>query len=220
MAEIFRILGRNRGLSGKAGTREPDIAVAPARRWALGVMVVASAGALLATSAPVENMYNFEVASEEWRTTLTPSAPAARYLVRAQVTALGPEGVDTTRTALATVHAVVSANADTPRPFVRVRLGEPGNANASLASAESSLRLAQPLRFTGNCADPGKDTPCTAELELDFDFEHPSALSADAIVSIGWTIDFESTVPKPKGGEGQESLAAPWTIEIDTIAEP
>ena len=206
----------------------------PARNWALGLMIVASAGALLATSDVEHPTYNFEVSSEGPRATLSASAPQTHYLVRARVTALGPKDVDTTESALAKVHGTISASASAPgndagagptsagasgtvdgaSPFVQVRFGAEGQ-GSNAVTALTSFQLSRPLQFTGNCAQPEQGTPCQAELELDFALTQLNALPADSTLSIAWSVDFEARAFKPKdAGNADERLAAPWTIEL------
>src|SRR3954452_19279037 len=88
-----------------------DIAVAPERHWALGFMIVASAGALLATSAIEQPVYSFEKSSDGPSAMLSLSEPRARYLLRLRVNARGPEQVDTTESARATVHGTIVSSA-------------------------------------------------------------------------------------------------------------
>jgi hypothetical protein len=214
---------------------EPDIAVASARSWALGLMIAASASALLATSDPDKHaIFSFETTSDGPRATLSASEPQARYLVRARVTALGPDRVDTTESALATVHGFITSNvgsigadsgagagatADGASPFVRVRFGTSAQASDTV-SALTSFQLSRPLHFTGNCAAPDQGTPCQAEIELDLDLEQPSALPANGSLSIDWSVDFESRGFKPTAGGSDQTIPAPWTLEIVGVGAP
>jgi len=188
-------------------------------------MIIASAAALLATSDPNSyHRYIFEAASDGQRTTLTQSAPHARYLLRVRATALGPEEVDTTSGASATAHGTISTSAEGVSPFVRVRFGASGQASNTVSSdavsALTTFQLSRPLRFTGNCSEPDQGTPCQAELDLSLELEQPSSLPADASVSIEWSVDLESTVSKVAEKDSDESLAAPWTIELFPLTEP
>jgi len=194
-------------------------------------MIVASAAALLATSDPDQlEVYRFETSSDGPRTTLTASVPRARYLVRARVIALGPANSDSTESALATVHGSIapSANANTTgdggSPSVRASFGtktSTGSATQSddAVSALHGFLLSHPPRFSGNCSEPDHGAPCQAELELDLGLEAPSALPVDASIDIDWTVHFESRVFK-KGGDADELIAAPWTIEIVELNAP
>ena|SRR6478735_773022 len=114
MAGRFGIWAPNRGKQPARARHGHDIAVAVgalARQWALAVMIAASAAALLATSAPDEKaVYIFKTSSDGPRATLSASKPQSRYLVRARVTALGPEQVDTTQASHATLHGTITAN--------------------------------------------------------------------------------------------------------------
>jgi len=232
MAGRWRIWARNRGRAPTAAAHGPDIAVAPARRWALGLMIAASAGALLATSDPADphSMYSFEKSSDGPRATLSASKPRARYLVRVRVTELGPEQVDTTESALATVHGTISTSTSTSTtadggtaeggsPFVHVSFGTSAQASDSL-SALTSFQIARPLRFTGNCGQPEQDSSCQAEIELDLDLERTSALPADGSASVDWAVDFESRALKPQESGKDETLEPPWIVEITEIVEP
>jgi len=185
------------------------------------MMVIASAGALLATSPPDRGgAYQFEATSEGQRTTLTAAKPQARYLVRARVTALGPEGVDTTSSAAATVHGTISAtSSEGSSPFVRARFGASGQMSDAV-TALVSFQLSRPLRFMGNCVDLEQSPACQTELELELALEQPSLLTAEESVNISWSVDFESRFFKPSGKDGNESLAAPWTIEIVELTTP
>ena len=208
-------------------------------------MIVASAAALLATSDPDESwVYIFKTSSDGPHATLSVSAPQARYLVRARVTALGPEQVDTTESGRATVHGTITSNTNATgdggasnsgmgdggasnggasngaSPFVRVSFGSSAQASDSV-SALSSFQLSRPLQFTGNCAQPDRDSPCQAELELDLDLLRTSALPADGSLSIDWSVDFESRAFKSKDESGKdETLEAPWTVEIVELEKP
>ncbi len=219
MAGRFRIFRRSRPRSLEGGAAEPDIAVVPVQRWALGLMIVASAGALLATSDPddARAQYSFEKSSAGPASTLSANKPQARYLVRVHVTGLGPEDTDTTESALATVHGtiVASANAtvDSSSPFVAASFGSSAQSGDAI-SALSSFQLSRPLRFTGNCQTPAEGTPCEAESTLEFDIERPSALSAEGSVSVTWTVDFASRAFKPSSGGSGVAIELPWTLEI------
>ena len=212
---------------------EPEIAVARARSWALGLMIAGSAIALLATSDPDKHaIYSFETSSDGPRVALSASEPQARYLLRARVIALGPDRVDTTESPLATVHGSISSDQGTggtdggaggtdggASPFVRVRLGTSAQASNTV-SALTSFQLSRPLHFSGNCAAPDRGAPCQAELELELDLEQPSALPAEGSLSIDWSVDFESRAFKPKTGGSDELIAAPWTIQIVGVETP
>ena len=198
-------------------------------------MIAASAAALLATSAPDKNaVYIFKMSSDGPRATLTASKPQARYLVRARVTARGPEQVDTTESAQATVHGTITANTNamadggatnggatnSASPFVHVSFGSTPQVSSSV-SALSGFQLARPLQFTGNCAQPNQDAPCQAELELDLTLAQTSALANDGSLSIAWTVDFESRAFKSKDAHGDDELVdAPWTVEIVELGKP
>ena len=198
-------------------------------------MIAASAAALLATSAPDKNaVYIFKMSSDGPRATLTASKPQARYLVRARVTARGPEQVDTTESAQATVHGTITANTNAmadggatnggatngASPFVHVSFGSTPQVSSSV-SALSGFQLARPLQFTGNCAQPNQDAPCQAELELDLTLAQTSALANDGSLSIAWTVDFESRAFKSKDAHGDDELVdAPWTVEIVELGKP
>src|SRR6187402_1485922 len=234
MAGRLELWARNRGKQPARSAHEPDIAVAavaPARPWALAAMIAASAAALLATSAPDKNaVYIFKMSSDGPRATLTASKPQARYLVRTRVTARGPEQVDTTESAQATVHGTITANTNAmadggatnggatnggatnggatnggatngASPFVHVSFGSTPQVSSSV-SALSGFQLARPLQFTGNCAQPNQDAPCQAELELDLTLAQTSALANDGSLSIAWTVDFESRAFKSKDAHG------------------
>jgi len=227
---------RKQGRQRLGRTRASDIAVVPARPWALGLMIVASAGALLATSAPHYAVYRFEASSDGPRATLTASKARASYLVRVRVTALGPEGVDTRESALATVHGTITSSGNPSgdpsgnpsgnggsnvgtSPFVQVRFHTPGQASDGIAVL-TSFQLPQSLFFSGDCAKPGEGTPCEAEVQLDFDLKQPSALAADGSLSIDWSVDFESRAFRSNDAKDDETLAAPWSLEIVEIVEP
>ena len=198
-------------------------------------MIAASAAALLATSAPDKNaVYIFKMSSDGPRATLTASKPQARYLVRTRVTARGPEQVDTTESAQATVHGTITANTNAmadggatnggatngASPFVHVSFGSTPQVSSSV-SALSGFQLARPLQFTGNCAQPNQDAPCQAELELDLTLAQTSALANDGSLSIAWTVDFESRAFKSKDAHGDDELVdAPWTVEIVELGKP
>jgi len=203
-------------------------------------MLLASAGALLATSDVEHPVYRFEKSSDGPRAVLSVSQPNARFLLRVRVDALGPEQVDTRESALATVHGTIASSTDTnagagggpsasagagtdagsggTSPFVSVRFGESEQASDAIA-ALTSFNLARPLHFSGDCAKPDQGAACQAELELDFDLTSPSALKADESLSIEWSVDFEARAFKPNGGSDVTS-EAPWTIEIVELSEP
>jgi len=71
MAGRSRIWARKRHQTSDAGGLGSDIAVTPiarARDWALGLMIIASAGALLATSDDHPPDFEFKVSSSEFST--------------------------------------------------------------------------------------------------------------------------------------------------------
>jgi len=233
MAARFENGPPNRGQPHETTVHDPEIAVARARSWALGLMIAGSAIALLATSDPDKHaIYSFETSSDGPRVALSASEPQARYLLRARVIALGPDRVDTTESPLATVHGSISSDQGTggtdggaggtdggASPFVRVRLGTSAQASNTV-SALTSFQLSRPLHFSGNCAAPDRGAPCQAELELELDLEQPSALPAEGSLSIDWSVDFESRAFKPKTGGSDELIAAPWTIQIVGVETP
>jgi len=202
-------------------------------------MIVASAAALLATSDPDKHsLYRFEMSSEGPRATLSASVPHAQYLVRVRVLALGPEQIDTSSSALATVHGAITSNAsaasggefsdsasagtnagsaiDAALPTVRVSFGASAPTSDAVF-AQTSFQLSRSLLFSGNCARPDQGAPCQAETELHFDLERPNALPDLGSVSIDWSIDFESRTFKPKLGGSDEKVAAPWIVEFIEI---
>jgi hypothetical protein len=218
MATRFGNWLRKRVERHESSAHGPDMPAAPARNWALGLMIVASAGALLATSDDKHPIYKFETSSDGPRATLSASEPQARYLVRARVTALGPKGIDSTNSAAAIVHGTISASAsaigDGARPLLLVRLSSAGLAGDAV-SVLGSFQLSRAMRFTGDCAKPTEGTPCQAEFELHLELAQPSTVPADGSLSIAWSVDFEARTFKPKGESmNDEELAAPWTIEI------
>ncbi|MEI9940108.1 MAG: hypothetical protein WDO69_23045 [Pseudomonadota bacterium] len=207
--------------------RTAEATIAPARGCALGLMIVASAGALLATSDPAkQTLYSFQKSSDGQHTTLSASTSHARYLVRASVTALGTEQIDTTNSASATVQGTITSDGDagasasaSASPFVHVSFGA-STQSSDEVSARTSFQLSRQLRFTGNCAQPDQGTPCKTELELDLDLIQPDALPIDGNVSIDWAVDFESRTFEVKSGAPDVESEAPWTIEIVELTEP
>ena len=223
MAGRSRIWARKRHQTSDAGGLGSDIAVTPiarARDWALGLMIIASAGALLATSDDHPPDFEFKVSSKIATTALSADKPQAHYLLRAHVTALGPENADSTvgspnANLTSSIHANPSARAPNASAFVNVNFGTPGDAKDPL-SALTTFARGSSLSFTGNCAHPdeAQDDPCLGALELDFELAQPSTLTADGNLIIDWSVDFESRVPKPSGKGLFESVDAPWTIEV------
>jgi len=182
-------------------------------------MTIASAGALLATSSDQPPSYLFKASSDQTAVKLDGAKRQARFLVRARVNALGPEGADSTGLARATVEGTITPNASAiangASPFVRVRLGGQGEVSNAL-SALTRFRLASALSFTGNCAHPGEDPnqPCQAELQLELSLEQPSALPADGSLEIELSAEAESSADKPSGKGFDEEVPAPWTLEL------
>jgi len=199
-------------------------------------MIVASAGALLATSDVKHPVYEFEKSNDGPRATLTASRLHAGYLVRVRVNTLGPEQVDSTESAIATVHGTIAsrinanagadagadagidAGAGGTSRFVTVRFREPEQASDA-AAALTSFELSRPLHFSGDCATPDHGVPCEAALELEFELTQPSALQAGESLNIDWSVDFESRAFRPNGGS-DETSAAPWTVEFVELSEP
>ena len=218
MAGRFEIWGRKHGAAQGPDAREPDIAVTQARRWALGLMIVASASALLVTSDPndAKQVTVFEKSSDGPRTTLSAGVPSKRYLIRLRVDALGPDRRNSVDSAEATVHGTITPNAlatdNGGSPFVRARYGAVGQ-TPDERSVLTSFQFARPLAFSGNCSEPTQGTPCQAEVELDLTLERPDALPSGASVSVDWTIDGEGRAYQSNAGNG-DPLEAPWTIEI------
>jgi len=232
MAGRFRIWARKQYHQRVASTHGSDIVVAPGRHWALGLMIVGSAGALLATSDVKHPVYKFEKSNDGPRASLTASKPHAGYLMRVRVNTLGPEQVDSTESAIATVHGTIasSANAnagadagsdagsgETSR-FVTVRFREPEQASDA-AAALTSFNLSRPLHFSGDCATPDQGAPCEAELELEFELKQASVLQAGESLTIDWSVDFESRAFRPNS-DRDETSEAPWTVEFVELSKP
>lgn len=164
------------------------------------------------------SVYRFEKSSEGPSPRLTSSEPKSHYLVRAQVTALGPEKANTTDTALATARGALtpSTTDKDARPYVDVQFGAEGQASDAVTT-KTGFQLARPIRFTGNCAQPGQGAACQAEIELDFDLDRVSELAEGESVSVDWSVDFESRTFKVEAGGSDEEVEAPWTVEIGAM---
>jgi len=196
-------------------------------RTGLWVIALPLAATVLFTSSCADpekrTVYRFGETSEGPATTLTANQPRARYRLRASVLALGPERANTTDTALATVHGLITssdaAKSAPLRPFVRVTFGAEGQASES-ATVQTGFELARPLRFTGDCAAPGQGAPCEAEIDLAFALDQPSASAVDERVDVVWSADFESRTFKAEGGGTDEKVPAPWAVEIIEIDAP
>lgn len=232
---------RNRFEPTESQESTPVLASGNARRAALTLMVMASAAALLATSDPEKHsLYRFQTSSDGPRATLSARLPQVHYRVRVRVLALGPEGIDTTSSALATVHGAITSNAseassgggpgsasagldsgsdaDSTRPTVRVSFGSSTPASDAVF-AQTSFQLSRSLVFAGDCARPAGGSPCQAEVELDFDLQRAGTLVESGSVDVDWSIDFESRAFKPQAGGSDEKLAAPWTVELVEIGD-
>ncbi len=210
---------RERVLSGASdvdAAPEPELrdsAVRGARAWVLRVLLAVTSVALLATSPPGdpnEFYYLFEAATEG-SVVLTSEEPKSSLVVTLTATALGPDGVDTTRRATSRLWGVISTEGATGR-FVSVRLGDgtETGANSELDVA-TSFTLGRDLTFRGNCADPTRGEPCEAQLFVDF--ERIDGGEGGGAVTIDWSLELDSSFPKsesPSVGPTQ----APWTVEV------
>jgi hypothetical protein len=194
-----------------SGPEHHDSAVRGARAWVLRALLLVTSGALLATSPPERFEYSFEGGTDGPLVTLTSEKPAASFEVTVRVTALGPNGVDTTQQARSLLQGVISSGGASGR-FVSVRAADGAHPEMhGELEVATGFTLARGLTFDGNCADPAQGEPCQATLLVDF--ERTDGGEGGGEVTVEWSIDLESSVEKPKS-PSVGPLEAPWSVEI------
>ncbi|MET0791939.1 MAG: hypothetical protein ABW061_10495 [Polyangiaceae bacterium] len=186
-----------------------ESARAPRPSWLLIGMIIASTAGLIATEDVKEPQFRFATSISGAQAQLTSEAPSKRFLVHVNVNALGPEGSDTSHSAIVSLHGkITTSDADSPgSPFVEVQLG-----GASALSSITEFNTSQSLAFTGDCAQPSATaSPCEAHFEVALTRADAGARSG--VVLVDWNLDFSSSANK-RGGYSEGPSAPPWSIDV------
>jgi hypothetical protein len=195
--------------------RDPDMAVARVKVWGVRFGLLGSALALVATSGPPHYADTFTLSVMGTSVELSSGAPRARFLIRARALELSEKRQSTTNGANAFVRGTVVTSGG--QGLVRVRLVDPSRPSDPGGSAEmnvvTSFGLSRGLSFHGDCAAPGSEDPCEAELELEL--ERIEGASSESTSRVDWDIEFTSSVSKDKGESEQFQL--PWVVAIEPL---
>lgn len=215
-------------IGSKSETVAPDGGAAP--KWLLSAVICMSSVALLATSEEPDAVtptygpqyattYTFERKGiDGGEVDLTVDRPRATFYANLRADALGPEGVVTTGTAAAEVHATVSMSGfspGTPPPFALFRVRERGNSTANELQVVDQYLQTVPLTFAGNCSEPTTGTACTAQFALEVsrtdDGQNGGTLHVD------WHFDVTASATTPSTIENSQVGPAdpPWTIGVE-----
>ncbi len=187
-------------------------------------LIIASTAALLGTTDETVQhyaAYHFaRTGVDGGFAELTSDAPRATFFVTLTANQLGPDGVETSDNASATLDATLTASAlpeGTDAPFVDVRITSPEASGVIDKQVLDHLSDTQALSFTGNCSKPTEGAACRARFQVDVWRIDDGARGGT--VRFDWLFDVASfgQIQVPDEADTKttsEPLDPPWTISV------
>lgn len=187
---------------------KPDTAVAGTFAWRVRAAMFAAAFAVIATSTDAEYTYEFVHRPEVPLIELTGEAPERTVRLRVRVDAMGPDGVDSTQSALAKFTGTIDVSGLDAgnRPFVQIQAGTDGPSSV-LTTFDRSV----PLEFSGDCTLADASAPCSTELPIRFARDDAGARGGS--VRVAWQMKLEAIIAKSDEPD-RGPMEPPWTVEV------
>ena len=173
-------------------------------------VLLVSALALVATTAPPTYDYHLSKTVEAPQAVLTSETPNLRYRVSIRATGVAPNGRSTTSGANGVVDGTIALAGVDDAPFVAASVSRDGVTPMSELSALTQFTLSAPLAFDANCAKPSEMSPCTATFFVDFARDDAGDRGGSVVVT--WKLFFRADIDKD--GEPSKNGRLPWTVEI------
>lgn len=178
--------------------------------WLIRGALLASALALLATSAPnvPYRSYAFERSVAGVTVSLTREQPSALFFVTIRADSLGPDDVVSTSDATVRVKGtIVAQDIEGDAPTVTLQAG-----NGQLQARES-FDTTLPLVFEGTCEAPAENAPCQASITLQLARDDDG--TREGSLEVEWSLELASSGQVEGDGEDRTGLDPPWTVQVD-----